>query len=208
MANNNDKDINLTETSKNSSDSEDYLNDSDSEDSISKIVPKSTDKNYDETEEDNIDEDIDNLDELDKDDDKDDDKDIDDSVVDDVLQSDVNEKQSCIYDTTGNSDDEIDFINIDNIENIDNKEILLEGPNRITFPMMTKYEYVRIIGTRAKQIALGSKKFIKNTDNMSPKIVAMLELKNKICPFKIKRPLPGNRYELWSVSELEIPNIE
>ena len=30
---------------------------------------------------------------------------------------------------------EIDFINI---ENIDNKEILLEGPNRITFPMMTK----------------------------------------------------------------------
>jgi DNA-directed RNA polymerase subunit K/omega len=120
----------------------------------------------------------------------------------------VNDKQSCLYDNTAESDDDIDYINIENIDSKNNNEILLEGPNRITFPMMTKYEYVRIVGTRAKQIALGSKKFIKNTDGLEPKKVAILELRNKICPFKIKRPLPGNRYERWSINELEIPNIE
>jgi DNA-directed RNA polymerase subunit K/omega len=202
----NDKDINLTETSKNSSDSDDYLNDNDSDDSVSEIVPKSNNGVTEESEEENIDE-IDDVDD-DKDDDKDEYKDVDDNINDDVLQSDVNEKQSCIYDNTTNSDDEIDYANIENINNKNSTEILLEGSNRITFPMMTKYEYVRIIGTRAKQISLGSKKFIKNTDGMSPKNVAILELKNKICPFKIKRPLPGNRYEIWSISELEIPNIE
>lgn len=81
----------------------------------------------------------------------------------------------------------------------------LKGENRITEPIMTKYEYVRIVGNRAKQIALGSKKFIKNVDNLSAKEIAILELKYKMVPFKIKRPLPNNYYEIWKIQELEIP---
>ena len=95
-----------------------------------------------------------------------------------------------------------------NENNKEVKDILLEGDDRITIPIMTKYEYVRIVGNRAKQISLGSKKFIKNADHLSPKEIAILELKYKMSPFKIKRPLPNNRYEIWRVSELEIPNIE
>lgn len=105
-----------------------------------------------------------------------------------------------------NSEDEEDFVDDIETENT-GKEMLLEGDDRITDPIMTKYEYVRIVGNRAKQIAMGSKKFIKNADNLSAKDTAMLELKYKMVPFKIKRPLPNNKYEIWKISELVIPNM-
>lgn len=75
---------------------------------------------------------------------------------------------------------------------------------RITIPKLTKYEKVRLLGTRAKQISDGSKVFIKSKNVKNAMDIAELELENKVIPLKIKRPLPNGKYEIWSVKELDI----
>ena len=63
---------------------------------------------------------------------------------------------------------------------------------------------VRLIGTRAKQISDGSKVFVKYDGEKSAIELAELEIKYKMLPLKIKRPLPNGKYEIWKVSELDI----
>jgi DNA-directed RNA polymerase I, II, and III subunit RPABC2 len=75
---------------------------------------------------------------------------------------------------------------------------------RITIPKLTKYEKVRLLGTRAKQISDGSKVFIKSKNVKNAMDLAELELENKVIPLKIKRPLPNGKYEIWSIKELDI----
>jgi len=45
---------------------------------------------------------------------------------------------------------------------------------------------------------------IKNTVGLSHKEVALLELKNKVIPLIIERPIPNVGVEKWKLSELEI----
>jgi len=75
---------------------------------------------------------------------------------------------------------------------------------RITNPKLTKYERVRLLGTRAKQISDGSKIFIKSKKVRNAMDIAELELEYKVIPLKIKRPLPNGKYEIWSIKELDI----
>ena len=75
---------------------------------------------------------------------------------------------------------------------------------RITILKLTKYEKVRLLGTRAKQISDGSKVFIKSKKVRNAMDIAELELKHKVIPLKIKRPLPNGKYEIWSIKELEL----
>jgi DNA-directed RNA polymerase I, II, and III subunit RPABC2 len=63
---------------------------------------------------------------------------------------------------------------------------------------------VRVLGIRAKQISVGAKTLVKNIEGKKPIEIALFELKNKTMPFKIKRPLPNNTYEIWKISELNI----
>lgn len=76
--------------------------------------------------------------------------------------------------------------------------------NRISDPVMTLYEMVRIIGTRAQQINFGAKPLIMGMDDMHPAKIAYVELMEKMTPFIIRRHLPGKKYEEWRVDELEI----
>ena len=75
---------------------------------------------------------------------------------------------------------------------------------RITLNKLTKYEMVRVLGIRAQQISVGAKSLVKNIEGKSPVEIAIYELKNKMTPFKIKRPLPNNTYEIWKIKELEV----
>ena len=86
------------------------------------------------------------------------------------------------------------------------KKVDLRVPDneRVTIPRLTKYERVRILGTRIKQISDGSKIFIKSNDIKNATSIAELELKHKVIPLKIKRPLPNGRYEIWSLNELDL----
>ena len=75
---------------------------------------------------------------------------------------------------------------------------------RITLNKLTKYEMVRILGIRAHQISVNAKTLVKNIEGKSPVEIAIYELKNKMNPFKVRRPLPNNTYEIWKIKELDI----
>jgi DNA-directed RNA polymerase I, II, and III subunit RPABC2 len=84
-----------------------------------------------------------------------------------------------------------------------NELVLVPDDERITTGKLTKYERVRILGLRAKQIAMGAKVLVKydGTDK-SPEDLARLELKHKMSPVLIRRVLPNKRYEIWKLDEL------
>ena len=74
-----------------------------------------------------------------------------------------------------------------------------------TIPILSRYEFAKIIGIRTKQLNHGSTPFI---DNLDPNIIdgytiAIKEFKLKKIPFIIKRPLPNGITEYWNVKDLE-----
>jgi DNA-directed RNA polymerase subunit K/omega len=95
------------------------------------------------------------------------------------------------------------YNNIDFEEDYDEKEEKVEDSKRISINRLTKYEKVRIIGIRAKQIMTGANILIKGTENKTPAEIAELEIKYNMVPFKIKRNLPNGKFEIWKLSELE-----
>ena len=44
---------------------------------------------------------------------------------------------------------------------------------------------------------------LKNYQELTYEQIAIEELKHNMVPFKIKRPLPNNRIEEWSIEELD-----
>ena len=147
------------------------------------------------------------------DDDDDDIDDIDDDDDADVEgnNNDVNMESSENIDNikTDTNDDIYDEEDIDIFDYNDpdieiNLNKRVPDNERITVPRLTKYERVRILGTRAKQISDGSKVFIKSNKVKNAMDIAELELEYKVVPLKIKRPLPNGKYEIWSIRELEI----
>tara|TARA_B110000208_G_C11342964_1_gene274491 strand:- start:28 stop:474 length:447 start_codon:yes stop_codon:yes gene_type:complete len=88
-----------------------------------------------------------------------------------------------------------------------NLEMIKKKPNKTktTNSKITKYEKVRIIGTRTKQLMLGAKPLIKHDDilSLSALQITLLEYDNNMIPFKIKRNLPDGSFELWKFNELK-----
>tara|TARA_Y100000768_G_scaffold385668_1_gene372300 strand:- start:1965 stop:2288 length:324 start_codon:yes stop_codon:yes gene_type:complete len=77
------------------------------------------------------------------------------------------------------------------------------GNDRLTgHIVLTKYEKTRILGSRQKQLLLGSKPMIKVNEDESYKIIAEKELEVKMTPMIIRRYLPDQTYEDWKISEL------
>ena len=75
---------------------------------------------------------------------------------------------------------------------------------RITRPILTKYEKTLILGHRAQQI-LNNSHILVNIEKLkdkSPLEIARKELKEGLIPFIIRRPLPNGRFEDWKCSEL------
>lgn len=118
-----------------------------------------------------------------------------------------------IIDTTMvESDEEIDdCIEIEESSDKDkNNIIIIENSKRISKNKMTRYEFVRIIGERVKQLTMGAKSMIKQSKlskNFTYSEIAIEELKLNMIPFKIRRPLK-NHYEIWSISELDKSHLE
>lgn len=103
------------------------------------------------------------------------------------------------------------YVKIDN-EELDLDELfgdetssIIKKDIKISKPVLTKYEYVRLLTDRTKQLAQGAKPMLKNIENLSSKEIAKLELKNKIIPLIIERPIPNSISERWKLTELEIP---
>jgi DNA-directed RNA polymerase I, II, and III subunit RPABC2 len=109
----------------------------------------------------------------------------------------LNEKEDCIID---------DFDDMVNIKDV--KILIVDKNERITLDRITKYEYVRILGIRTKQIENGAKIMIKYNGDLTPVEIAEIEIKQKKSPIIIKRILPSGKCELWKLSELNMDYID
>jgi len=73
-----------------------------------------------------------------------------------------------------------------------------------TSPILSKYEYSRVLGQRAAQIESGSKPYIEVDPNIiDGYIIALQELREKKIPIIIRRPI-GKSFEYWRLKDLEI----
>ena len=78
----------------------------------------------------------------------------------------------------------------------------ITGEQRISSNRLTKYEMVRILGERTKQLTMGAKPLIKNYHTLSYDKISEEEFKLNMIPFKIIRTLPNGTQELWYLDEL------
>ena len=85
----------------------------------------------------------------------------------------------------------------------DENGIIIDPLHR-TNPFITRYEYARVLGERAKQINAGAKPFVKLEEGLiDGYLIALQEYREKKIPFIIKRPLPNGGCEYWSLKDLE-----
>jgi len=117
---------------------------------------------------------------------------------------------SCLYKfakkiMSDSEDEDEDIVFEDDMET-KRTNLIVNDEDRETKPVLTKYERVRILGDRAKQLSLGAKPMLLNVDNMNPKDIAKLELERGVIPLIIEKILPDGRCERWKVSELKIVN--
>ena len=118
------------------------------------------------------------------------------------------EKKDCGIDNMIKED--LEFFNEDDSSEIQQElpTIYLEKSERITNPRLTRYEMVRILGERTKQLTMGAKALVKNSNNLSYDEIAVEELKLDMIPIKIKRPLPNNKIEIWDLNELSKTHLD
>ena len=76
---------------------------------------------------------------------------------------------------------------------------------RITHPIMTKFEYARLISSRANMIATTSIYMNPNTKFKNAIDIAKEETEMGINPIIIVRVLPNGNIEEWKCSELALP---
>lgn len=186
---------------KDTSSDSDGISESDDEESEVEI-----EEHYDEIEDDDA---LENDNEIDEEDEKNDSENEDEDEDEEIMNDDGDD---CMYKFTkkksllGDDDDidEGDYYYEEDEKTIEN--IFVPNDKRITKPVLTKYERVRILGERAKQLSLNAKPMIKNVENLDPKEIAKLELKMGVIPIIIIRPLPTGQKERWKISELKIVN--
>lgn len=120
-----------------------------------------------------------------------------------------NEDDTCFYTLIKKSKNELsdDETIVDYFEE-DTQVTTINVPanERITKGFMTKYERVRVLGDRGKQLAQGAKPMIKEVNGLNVYDIAKLELQAGVLPFIIVRPLPDGKRELWKCSELKVMN--
>ena len=73
-----------------------------------------------------------------------------------------------------------------------------------TVPILSKYEYTKILGQRVKQLNSGSKTLIDSDKHINNYNIAEMELQQKKLPIVIKRPLPSGGCEYWKLQDLQI----
>ena len=76
--------------------------------------------------------------------------------------------------------------------------------DRVTIPVLTKYERARVLGTRALQISMNAPVLVQLEGETDPLAIALKEMRQRVIPIVIRRILPDLTYEDWSVNELEV----
>merc|ERR1712156_1089086 len=96
--------------------------------------------------------------------------------------------------------EQIDILPADEVEGKKSSE-------RVTTPYMTKYERARVLGTRALQIAMCAPVMVELEGETDPLQIAQKELKQRKIPIIIRRYLPDQSFEDWSIQDLIISDM-
>ena len=80
---------------------------------------------------------------------------------------------------------------------------------KISKPIMTIYEFDKIIALRTQQIASGAPLFINDMttnvkSNMELRQIALKELTEGRLPFMVERKLPNNKKEYYRIRDLDL----
>ena len=136
---------------------------------------------------------------------------IEDIDIDDIDNEDLDEDTDIEFDDKAEETCLIDEVINEDINYFDTNEVevpsekgneYISKENRISCNRLTKYEMVRILGERTKQLTMGAKPLVKNFQGLSYEKIAEEEFLKNMIPFKIKRPLPNGKYEIWTLDEL------
>ncbi|KAG8342959.1 putative RNA polymerase Rpb6 [Trypanosoma vivax] len=79
-----------------------------------------------------------------------------------------------------------------------------ENKDRMTMPVLTKYERARVLGTRALQISMNAPVLVALEGETDPLTIAQKELREGVIPLIVRRVLPDNTYEDWRICELDV----
>ena len=84
---------------------------------------------------------------------------------------------------------------------------------KISKPIMTKYEFDQVVSLRANQLALGANAYVDISDlkiksNMELRKIALKELTDGRLPYIIKRPLPNGKYEYYRIRDLDLVAVQ
>lgn len=83
---------------------------------------------------------------------------------------------------------------------------LVPQSQRRTMPILTRFERARILGYRATQLSQGAPALVSvgSSGDIDHIAVATEELRRGTLPFRIRRWMPDNTYELWKLNELQV----
>lgn len=76
--------------------------------------------------------------------------------------------------------------------------------DRVTVPVLTKYERARVLGTRALQLSMNAPVLVAIEGQTDPLTIAQKQLRQRVIPLMIRRILPDNTYEDWAISQLDV----
>jgi len=152
--------------------------------------------------------------------------DIEDLDIDDIEQLDDEEEDEQVVEGVVDEEEEEeeeeeeDFEDEEEEERIDisdltmQKEIIgvdemyndIASKSKKTHPVMSIYEFTKLIGVRSQQLAAGMPStVIVPNGHISTKEIAIRELKENKLPLMVRRYLPNGQYEDWPSEELLLP---
>ncbi len=76
-------------------------------------------------------------------------------------------------------------------------------------PILSKFEYTTIIGTRMEQLQRGAEPFvpIDHLKDFNPRDIALEELKQNKLPFMVCRTMPDGSKEVTKLEDMIIPKF-
>jgi DNA-directed RNA polymerase subunit K/omega len=86
--------------------------------------------------------------------------------------------------------------------------------DRVSKPIMTKYEFNSLIALRTMHLSNMGIPFItlpegfKIESNMDLRKIAIMELKEGKLPYLIKRTLPTKKVEYWKIKEMDFSAVK
>jgi DNA-directed RNA polymerase I, II, and III subunit RPABC2 len=125
-----------------------------------------------------------------------------DEIEDDAIDSDELDDDE---DEVGDLSDTEPYLHINNqVISIHETYSNYYSTDKITTPILTKFERAKLLGIRTEMIVNGAVPIISKPYPNDPYKIALEELKQKKIPLIIRRTLPNGKHEDWRLEDLII----